>query len=249
MQPIRSQLSETPNAEFRQRRLARISGILYLIVAVLGMFAPTVLDAVAAPGGAAATAANLRDSVGLFGLSLVSWVILLAADGGLAVTLYLLLEPVSRALSLVTAALRLLYVAIVGASLINLYDAFLSLNRPEPIVVTSAFDTFSSSFLFALVFFGFHLILLGLLLYRSQYVPRVLSLALMAGGAGYVVHSLTSSLAADSALAAAVVIALAAVAELAFTGWLLLRGINIPPATSPKHSSSKWATVIFGGTR
>jgi hypothetical protein len=248
MQTIGPHASEVPNPAARQRRLARISGFLYLTVAVLGMFAPTVLEALVVPGDAAATAANLRDSAGLFGLSLVGWVILLAADAGLGFTLYLLLEPVSRALSLIMAAFRLLYVAIVGASLISLFAAFLSLSRPEPIAATSSLDTFSSNFLFALVFFGVHLILLGLLLYRSRFVPHVLSLSLMAGGAGYIAHSLASFFATETVLATMAVIMLAAVAELAFTGWLLLRGINIRPVTAPKQSSSKWATVI-GGTR
>jgi hypothetical protein len=244
MQAISPQLSETPNAKFRQRRLARISGILYLIVAVLGMFAPTILEALFVPGDAAATAANLRDSAGLFGLSLATWVMLLAADAGLAVTLYLLLEPVSRTLSLVMAAFRLLYVAMVGASLINLFAAFPSLDRLEPTALLSAVTTFSSTFVFALAFFGVHLMLLGVLLYRSRSVPRLLSLSLVAGGAGYIVHSLASFVAADTVLASAAIIALAAVAELTFTGWLLLRGINIRQVTAPKRCSSKWETAI-----
>jgi hypothetical protein len=73
------------------------------------MFAPTVPESIAVPGDAAATAANLEDSAALFGLSLVGWVILLAAGAILAVTLYLILEPVGRAFSLGMAAFRLGY--------------------------------------------------------------------------------------------------------------------------------------------
>jgi hypothetical protein len=108
-------IATAADAEFRHR-LARISGLLYLTIAVLGMFAPTLLETFAVPGDPAGTAANLRDSAGLFGLSLVGWVVLLAADATLAVTLYLILKPVGRALSLGMAAFRLAYVASVAAS-------------------------------------------------------------------------------------------------------------------------------------
>ena len=39
--------------------LARVTGFLYLIVAVLGMFAPVALQTLVAPGDAATTAANI----------------------------------------------------------------------------------------------------------------------------------------------------------------------------------------------
>src|SRR5436309_13341870 len=107
-----------------QERLARVSGLLYLVLAVFGMFSAIVLKTLVVPGDAATTAANILGSRWLFGASLVGWIVIVLADVAVAVTLYLLLEPVSRAVSLVTAAFRLVYAAILGAVLLNLYDAF-----------------------------------------------------------------------------------------------------------------------------
>jgi hypothetical protein len=60
-----------------RKRLARIAGSLYLIVAVLGGFAElSVRSSIVAPGDAAATADNIRASATLFRLGFVSDLVL-----------------------------------------------------------------------------------------------------------------------------------------------------------------------------
>ena len=110
-----------------QERLARVTGLLYLVIAVLGIFSPIAVQALVVPGDAATTAGNILGSRWLFGGSLVGWIVLLVADVAVSVTLYLILEPAGRALSLVAAALRLVYAAILGAVVLNLFNAFLLL--------------------------------------------------------------------------------------------------------------------------
>jgi hypothetical protein len=123
---VQHQYGSQENPEL-QERLARVSGLLYLVLAVFGMFSAIVLETLVVPGDAATTAANILGARWLFGGSLVGWIVIVVADVAVSVTLYLLLEPVSRALSLVAAAFRLVYAAILGAVLLNLYDAFLLL--------------------------------------------------------------------------------------------------------------------------
>ncbi|MGH8881398.1 MAG: DUF4386 family protein, partial [Stackebrandtia sp.] len=53
------------------RTLARIAGLLYLVVAVGGLFAITVNNGIAEAGDPAATADNLRASATLYRLSIV----------------------------------------------------------------------------------------------------------------------------------------------------------------------------------
>jgi hypothetical protein len=249
------------------QRFARITGFLYLVIAVFGMFAPTVLQTLVLPGDAATTAHKIVDSRWLFGSSLVTWIALVLADAAVAVTLYLLLEPVSRVLSLVAAAFRLLYAAIVGAGLINLFDAFLLLTSAEraaglepqqrQALALSSFATFGTGFLLALVFFGVHLLVLGFVLDRSRYVPRLLSFLLLGGGAGYIVHSLANFFLADQGgPASAVVLAPALVGELGLTAWLLVKGVNVrlEPDTgtsfSARPAASESASVVAtGGAR
>ena len=233
-----------PDVIERQACLARVTGLLYLVVAVVGMFAPMALQTLVVPGDAATTAANILGSRWLFGSSLVTWIGLVVADAAVAVTLYLLLEPVSRALSLVAAALRLVYAAILGAVVLNLVDAFLLLTsaargagiatQQRQTMALSALATFNAGFLLALVFFGVHLLALGFLLYRSRYVPRALGVLLVAAGSGYIVDSLAHVFVADyGGLVRAVLLAPAVVGELGLTAWLLVKGVTVRWEVAP----------------
>jgi hypothetical protein len=84
---------EMPGQQWSAQRLARITGLLYLVVALLGMFAPLVLGSVLVEGDAAATADNVLGAQGLFASSLLAWIAIVVADIAIAVTLYLLLVP------------------------------------------------------------------------------------------------------------------------------------------------------------
>lgn len=215
------------------RRLARLTGFLYLLLAVCGLFAPTVLDLLVVPGDAAATAALISGSPWLFGGSLVVWALIVVLDVVLAVTLYLLLEPVSRALSLVAAALRLTYSAVLGGLLVNLYRAFSLLSGTEGSAPSAqgaalgALETFGNGFLLALVLFGVHLLVLGVLLGGGGLVPRVFGVLLVAAGVGYLADSLAKLFVADyGGPLSAALLATAAVGELSLTVWLLIKGVR-----------------------
>ena len=249
------------------QHLARVSGLLYLVLAVFGMFSAITLENLVVPGDAATTAANIMERLWLFGSSLVGWIVIVVADVAIAVTLYLLLEPVSRAVSLLAAAFRLVYAVILGAVLLNLYEAFRVLTGAGPgagldaqqrqTMALSSLDTFSAGFLLALVFFGVHLVTLGFLFYRSHYVPRVLGVLLVAAGAGYILDSLATFFVADhGGLASAVLVAPAVVGELGLAAWLLVKGINVRCEATTRDSFGARPTSVVvpiasatGGTR
>jgi hypothetical protein len=216
------------------QRLARSTGALYVVLAILGMLGPLTLESVVVPGDAAATADAVAQSQGLFTGSLLAWVTIVAVDVAVSVTLYLLLAPVSRGLSLLTAAFRLVYSAAVGAMLGHLFTAYGLLTGPgghtgaEESAALSSLEVFGAGFLAALVFFGVHLVLLGGLLYRSRYVPRVLAAFVVAAGAGYVLDSL-ASLMVDGygGAVSAVLLTPAVVGELGLAARLLVKGVAV----------------------
>lgn len=238
MQAIVQHKYGSPDVLELQERLGRVSGLLFLVLAVFGMFSVITLETLVAPGDAVTTAHNILGLPWLFGSSLITWIVIVTADIAVSVTLYLLLEPVSRALSLVAAAFRLVYSAILGAVLLNLFDAFLLLTGAgrgagldaglRQTMALSSLDTFGVGFLVALVFFGVHLVALGFLLYRSRYLPRGFGVLLVAAGAGYITDSLATFLVAGhGGLASAVLVAPAVVGELGLTVWLLVKGVKV----------------------
>jgi hypothetical protein len=215
------------------RRLARVTGVMYVVLVGLGLMGPLTLETLLVPGDAGATAANLADSSTAFTLSLGAWVVIVAVDVAISVTLFLLLAPVSRGLSILAAAFRLVYSTALAALLVHLFlghqllaptgSAGPSAERQA----LAALETFSAGFLVALVFFGVHLVLLGALFYRSRYVPRILGGLLVAAGIGYVVDSL-ASLMVDGygGYVAALLLTPAVLGEVGLTLWLLVKGVT-----------------------
>lgn len=211
------------------QRLARLTGALYVLLVVLGMLGPLTLESMLVSGDAAATAENIEGSRAQFQLSLVAWVVIVGVDIAISVTLYLLLAPVSRAQSLVTAAFRLVYSAALAALLALLFVAeTLLADGDRDAEALFALEAFSAGFLAALVFFGIHLVLLGALFYQSRYIPRVLGLLLVAAGIGYVIDSL-AGLMVDGygGILTAVLLTPAVLGEVGLTLWLLVRGVAV----------------------
>ena len=226
-------------------RLARATGLLYLVVAILGMFAGTVSTTLVA-GDAAATADNVLASLALVRESLVAWIIVLFADVAVAITFFVLLKPISLTLSLLAAAFRVVYAAIQGINLLNLFNALFLLTNagygagfgPGQVNALALFSlaAFGTGFRIGLVFFGAHLIALGYLLVASRYLPRVISSLVVAAGIGYLADSLGRLLVPDySAIATAVLLTPAVAGEVGLTVWLLVRGVQIRRPAALRH--------------
>ncbi|MFD1663311.1 DUF4386 domain-containing protein [Streptomyces caeni] len=215
-------------------RLARVTGALYLLLAGLGMLGPLTLESLVVPGDGGATAENIARSQALFDWSLGAWLVIVAVDIAVSVTLYLLLAPAGRRLSILAAAFRLVYSTALGALLAHLFTARGLLAHPAAdgpqatAGALTALETFSAGFLVALVFFGVHLVLLGTLLHRSRYTPRIFGLLLVAAGCGYVVDSI-ASLMADGygGPLAAILLTPAVVGEVGLAVWLLVKGVSV----------------------
>ncbi len=221
------------------RSLARTAGLLYVVLLVCGMFSPIVLDSLVVPGAAATTADNVLGSLGLFRISLVSWLVIVVADVALSVVLYLLLEPVSRAWSMVSAAFRLVYSTVLAAFLLVLFRGFVLLTGSEgsaaaegsdaQVSALAHFEAFGDGFVLALMLFGIHLIVFGTLLKRSGYVPGALAVLLAVAGIGYLLDGLAAFfLSSHSDTMTAVFLTPALLGEVGLTGWLLIKGVTIP---------------------
>ena len=167
----------------RARVLARLGGVLYLvIIAVGGMGEALVRGSIVVPGDAAVTAANLRSMEWLWRLGVAGEVVLLVCATALAVIFYILLRPVSRHLALAAVLFNLVCIAIEGVAAISLAAAlspvsgaaYLNAFAPEQLNAMSMLSIryHTVGFGIALVFFGVECVILGYLIYRSGYMPR-----------------------------------------------------------------------------
>ena len=228
----------------QMKKIARIAGILYLIIFITAGFAQGfVREGLIVTGDPSATFVNITSSEGLFRSALISDLTAFLSDAIISVILYFLLRPVSRVGAAVMASLRLLaHPAIAVINLINHYAAieiatgtYFTSWSPEQLESMVYFFTemHSAGYLIAGAFFGVHLLILGILLFRSENFPKWLGILVAIAGPAYIAES-TGNLVwpGNEALFSTIVLIAAVTAELALTLWLLLKGVKTPVAAS-----------------
>ncbi len=218
---------------------ARVAGLLLLIVAILAPFSVIyVPSTLIVPGDAMATADNIRASEGLFRLGIVSDTLIFLIEIVLTALLYVLLRPVSRTLSLVAAFARLALAIIQGINLLPYFIALLLLSGAGYLTVfePDQLDALVLLFLNAhgygvfiwQLFFGFHLFVLGYLIFKSGYFPRILGILMVLGSLGYLLDSYGNILFPNYEEIFGVIVGVTAViGELPFFLWLLIKGVNV----------------------
>jgi hypothetical protein len=216
---------------------ARLAGALYLVIIVFGIFGEMfVRSSLIVPGDITATADNIMASEGLFRVGFLSDSIMFLSDVALAVLLYVLLRPVSKVLSLMAMCFRLAQTAVIATNLLNYHAAVLVLQGPgyssalgstEGAALTSFFlDLHAHGYDLGLLLFGVHCVLLGYLVFKSGYLPKVLGILTVAAGLTYLIGSYTRFLAPSHMEAVSPTYIVAIVAEVALCLWLLIRGVD-----------------------
>ncbi len=234
-------------ADTSMRSAAVVAGIGYLIIFVLGIFA-FALENLIVSGDAALTASNIAASESRFRAGIASSLVVLVADAVVAWALYIYLKPVNKSISLLTAWLRLIYVAVAASAFVGLFSLSMIL-RGATVLELGQLDMLTAlllnlyqyGFNVAFVFFGLHILGLGYLIWKSDYVPRVLGVLLIIAALGYQIDSfaslVSSSYASNDTLFVVFVAVPAIVSELALTLWLLTRGRNVVPTGKPSIDS------------
>lgn len=220
------------------KKKARIAGWLYLVIFVVAPFPFLIGRAgIVVDGDAATTASNLIASETVFRWGMVAETIVFLVEILLAGLLYSLLRPVSRSMSL-SAALARAGEAVVQA--VNLLTSglvllllggagYLAVFDQEQLDALAMLFMDANGFVILVwgLFFGLHLALLGILVYRSGFWPRTIGVLLALASVGYFAQSLGHFVVPQfDGFLAGLVMALAVPGELAFTIWLLWKGVD-----------------------
>src|SRR5213083_2714839 len=180
--------------ETSPRFKARITGVLYLLTILTGIFAQGFVSGrlVVDGGDAAATATNILTHRGFFQLGFTVYLIEMACQIAITALFYDLLKPAGRSVSLVAAFLGLAGCVIKTLSRLFYIAPLLVLGGAHYLSVFNAGQLQALALLFlrvnsvgagiALVFFGFHAPLIGYLILRSTFLPRILGVLGILGG-------------------------------------------------------------------
>jgi hypothetical protein len=176
------------------------------VIAVFGNV--VVVDGLFTEGDAARTATDITASAGMFRLGIVSLVAVVALDVVVAWALFRVFTPVSASLSMLAAALRLVYSGVFMVAIGELVGVVRLLTDEDSSAVLGAdqvqlqamqgITAFNDIWYVGQLLFGLHLLLLGYLAIRSGYVPRVLGVLLVISGLGYATDSVGAVLSEGS---------------------------------------------------
>jgi hypothetical protein len=220
-------------AEASARFKARMAGVFYVLEGSPAVFQQVVIAGLVVSGDAAATANNILAHEPLFWLWFASALIAVAFHIAYTVLFYDLFKPVSRSLSLLAASFSLVACAL---------QAFATLFQLAPLLVLGGGSSLSAftveqvqalallflnlhaqAFNIYLIFFGFWLLLIGYLIFRSTFVPRIIGVLLAFDGLGWLTL-LSPPLAHDLY---PYIAAVAAIGEIPLVLWLLVVGVNV----------------------
>jgi hypothetical protein len=233
--------------EMTQNKAAKIAGIGYLIIFILGIITNFfVFNSMLVQGDAQATVNNILSNEILFRSGIVSWLVVLIIDIIIAWALFVLLKPVNKSISLLAAWFRLVYVAIFGITQLNLLFVIIVLSGADFLNVFTTnqlnalallfLNGHNYGFLIALVFFGVHLYFISYLILKSKFVPKYLGVLLLLAASGYLIDSFANFLLpnySDYKMIFMIIVAVPGiVGELVFTLWLLFRGTKVEPGTA-----------------
>ena len=220
------------------KTISRFAGLGYLVIFITGIVSNfAILENIIVPGDAAATSANIINQESLFRTGMLGFVIMVIFDLFLTWALYLLLKPVSRDLSLLSAWMRLVNVSIFAVALFHLFTilnisnnaAYLDVFDPQQLhaQIMLSLDDFNNTWLIGLIFFGLHLGVLGYLIVKSGYIPKFIGVLLFLASGGYLADSFAHILLSDyekyKDLFSMIVIVPGVIGELSLTFWLLFK--------------------------
>ena len=223
-------------ADTSQRQAALVAGCGLLIMTLFYLFADVfVFQKLIVPEDATTTANNIMASEMLFRTAICSVLIVLICDVVVAWALYVFLKQVNKNLSLLTAWLRLVYAAILGIALLNLVIVLILLSGANYLAVFETdqlhaqvlllLNAFNDVWALGLIVFGFHLFILGYLVFKSDYIPRILGVLLIVAGLGYLIEYFGKSLFPSFDAPISLVTGWG---ELLFMFCLLLKGVKRP---------------------
>ncbi len=217
------------------QKTARVAAFVFLIIFFLGMSTELFIrPGMIVPEDAAATFRNIAASATLLRLSLVSDLVRQALLMLLPLILYKLLKPVNKTI----AALMVIF-ALVGVSISMLNE----INHFAVLLLASNagyLTAFKADQLNALVMFflelrkygtyipqllSFWVLLLGYLVFKSGFLPRILGILLMLGGLCYTASAVLFFLSPN--FDATIFGLFAFIGETLFYLWLLIMGVNV----------------------
>ncbi len=221
-----------PNAETSPLFQARIGGACWLLTILAGMFGMYVWNSLVVSGDASQTATNILSKEAFFRAGTAATLISIGCYIGATLFTYELLKPVNRPVSRLAAFFSLVGCAVLAVSSLFELTPFVLLRGDHYLSVFTPEQLQAFLFMFlrlgrqtysiGMIFFGMHILLVGYLILKSNFLPRIIGALLMFGGLCYLTF-LAPPLAGSMS---PYIVAPGGLGEIMLALWLLVKGVN-----------------------
>lgn len=218
------------------KRLAKISGIAYVMIFFSGFYANfSVLENLVDIHSPAVTVANIINGHSQFGYGLLGFLLMLFFDALLVWTLFYVTKSVSWKLSFLASSFRLLHAIFFGMALSKLWKVYQLTDKFENTKVLEGeimqlVSDFDVIWTWGLLIFALHLIVLGFLGLKSTVIPKIIGLLLLLAAMGYLLDGIAKlsfqNYHAYRPYFEVGVVLTGVIGELSFTIWLLVKGFG-----------------------
>jgi hypothetical protein len=248
---MRAAVVTDKNAEASPRFRARIAGFFWLMTILTGASALFIGGRFVVPGDATATAANILAHEPSFRLGVAANLIATACYLAATLFVYDLLKPVNRNLSLLAAFFSLVGCAVGAVSFLFYLAPLVVLGSAQYLSVFTVEQLRALALLFlklyeqtsniGFAFFGLHVFLVGCLILRSTFLPRLVGALMVFGGVGWLTLSFTNLLSPPLArYLLPYIMAPGILGEASLTLWLLVMGVNVQRWLDQASAAAQW---------
>jgi hypothetical protein len=181
-----------PIAETSPRFKARMAGGLWLLYVSMAVLAGFARRGLTVSGDAAATATNILAHQPSFRLGFAADLLAIACYVAMTALFYALFRPVNRTASLVAACFSLVGCTIQALAGLFELATLVVLRAPQHSNVFKVeqvqalaymfLNLYSQAYSMALVFFGFFSLVIGYLVFKSTFMPRILGVLMAVAG-------------------------------------------------------------------
>ena len=181
-----------------KKKIARIAGLLYLIVVLSGIFhLMYVPSKLIESDNHSVTISNIIASETLFRLGILGGLICYTSFLLLPLILYKLLSPVNKTHAVLMVTLAVVSVPISFVNMLNKFAVLTLLSKAKYLSVFEVdnlqaqvllyLDYYRNGNQIASIFWGLWLFPFGYLVFKSGFLPKVLGILLMVGCIGYII--------------------------------------------------------------
>jgi hypothetical protein len=221
------------------RAYARVAGVLYLIIIVIGLLSEALIRGRLIVGGDPdATARNILNAQFLWRLGIAGEDVLLVCAIALTLLWYVLLRPVDKRLTQLAIAFAFVSLAVESVGALHLHavltpllgGTYLTAVDPALLHVMAYQSVIAHAHAFglALIFFGVECLVIGHLIRRSGFFPRAVGMLMQLAGLCYLVNSFSMILAPSlQDMLFPFVLLPSLIGESTFCLWLLIKGVDV----------------------